>query len=108
MGMAEHEHVAGVARKHEIRGGAPQLVSVADVKRQPSDRQRSFTGEERIARIVDVAVDGLGGRDPAQRLEHAAPADVAGMHDQIDGVERLRNLGPHEPVRVRDQSDHIY
>src|SRR5205823_1335076 len=32
--VAEHEHVARVAREHQMRRGASELVAVADVERQ--------------------------------------------------------------------------
>jgi hypothetical protein len=108
MRVAEHEHVALVTRQYEIGGRTPELVTVADVKRQASDRNRPLARERWIARIVDVAIDGLGRRDTPERIEHAGAADIAGVYDEIDARERALDPWTHEPVRVGDQPHHIY
>ena len=58
-------------------------MAVAHVNRDAAQRQRVRPPHRRIVRIVHVAVDGVDRRQPAQRLEHRAAANVAGMQDPL-------------------------
>ena len=108
MRVPEDEHIARVAREEQRWSRPPQLVAVADVQHEPRDRHGALAGERRVFRIVHVAGDGRDRRNLPQRLENPRSPDVTSVHDQIDAGKHRRDLRPHQAVRIRDQSHHIY
>ena len=54
---------------------------------------------------VIVAADGSDGRQRAQLLEHRCRANIARMQDTLRALEEGSRLGPHETVRVGNETD---
>jgi hypothetical protein len=54
---------------------------------------------------VVVSVDERHRREHAQGRKHVCAADIAGMHDVIDGGKHIRDARMNESVRVRDDPD---
>jgi hypothetical protein len=105
MGVAEDDDLAGVARQDTLRGRPAKLVAVRDVDRHAVDRHRSRTRQHRVVRVVDVAADRFDRRDPSELAKDRTAADVAGVQNPRDAVERAGNRRPYEPVRVGDETD---
>ena len=81
-------------------------MAVAYVDGDASDGYDALTLQCGIVRIVDIAIDRLGGGDLRQRFEYGASADIAGVENQLDAGERLLDSRPHQTVRVGDETDH--
>jgi hypothetical protein len=67
---------------------------------------------ERLAqrRLVHVPVDGPDRPEPSELLEHGGRDDVAGVQDQIGGLETAQALvrdapRPARQMRIRDNRD---
>ena len=54
---------------------------------------------------VDVPSNGESRGNGLEVIDHLWPPDVAGVNDELRPLERSECLGPHEPVRVRDEAD---
>ena len=66
----------------------------------------SSCGLQRRVRRIDVAVHGPDRRDPLERVEHRAAADVPGVENLRDAGERREHAVPQKAVRIGDEADY--
>ena len=83
-----------------------QIVHIVeDVDGRTAERNRhSFRQGPRPIRRVYVSPNRRNRGNLAQRIEHIRAAHVTGMNNVVRSRQRLQGLIPHEPMRVRDQS----
>lgn len=86
---------------------AVELLPVVDHEDpRPGELDGGPHGERhRPDAAVVVAADGGQRRDLPQCLEHLGRADVAGVEDVSNALERGERLGPDEAVSVGDHPD---
>jgi len=100
--MARDDHVdaqgLGITREH--------LEVVDEVQAPADDLGRHDLRNRRRPRVaIVVAAHGNDRRHRAELGEDRGGADVARVHDQVDGRQRRDRLGPQEAVRVGDDAD---
>ena len=98
--VPEHDDVRGVSRKDQFRRRAAQFVPVADVQRQRADRENALARQRGIVPVGPVAPPRFPGRDASKRGQDGRPTDIAGVDDEVDPRERLRDFRTQQPVRV--------
>ena len=105
MSMTEDKDIRRVPGEQLFRGGASDLVAVADVNGQPLQFEGEVRLQIRIAATVRVSVNGLNGGDDAQLVENALSPDIPGMEYQRDAIQCVEQFRPDEAVRIGDEAD---
>jgi hypothetical protein len=91
---------AGIALEQLLRLRPAQLMAVAHVQTELSERTFKCQWKVRVAGDVTVTGHGVDGRDYAELEQDVVVADVAGVQDHIDPGERRVNAGAQQAVCV--------
>ncbi len=95
MRVAVDDDVGRVRREETFGCRAAQLVTVAHVNRETFHVEVDGSPERRIIGKIAISIDRSHGRNRLQLLEHRAPADVAGVQNQLDPLQRLEDARAH-------------
>lgn len=105
MRVPVHDDIRVVGLQQALRRWGSELMSMADMDPHAIDRQLDRFIQPRRARRIRIAEYGSHWCDRRQLLEDPI-ADIPGVQDLVDARQRIEDLGTHEPVRVRDQTDY--
>ena len=83
------------SREETLGCRAAQLVTVAHVNREALHVEVDGSSKSRVIGKVAISIDRSHGRDRLQLLEHRGAADVAGVQNQLDPVQRLEDARAH-------------
>ena len=106
MGVAVHDDVGvhvGTDQTRRIR--AANLMPVRDDDADLFEHLVNPLHQIRSARRIGVAPDGADRRDGGEFDEHIGGTDVTRMDDQVNASQRVEHFGPHEAVRVGDETN---
>jgi hypothetical protein len=105
MGMAVDNDVGRITSEQPLRLGRSQLVTVAHVDAEAVHDKVDGGAQPRVRLVIGVAVDRLHRRNDRELVENLVAVDVARVKDERDSRQGLMNLGPHQPMCIRDEAD---
>ena len=110
----------GIEQQHAVDDFVARLVTVAEYDdvdvfgeqlgskdvREKNSPAANFHASDLVAvGIIVVAEDEGDRRDLAQRFDDMLAADIAGMQNRIDALQRRKRFGTNQAVRIRDDAD---
>jgi hypothetical protein len=93
-----------VAEHDDVRLLLEQLGSI-DVRQKDSLITDGHANDVVAIGIIVVAADERDRRDLTERFEDVLAADVAGMQNRIDALQRRERFRSNQTVRVGDDAD---
>lgn len=108
MRVAVHNHISIICFDQRCWSRNAEFVAVTHVDADASDLEVEGPFEQRIGGIIAVADDGMNRRDERQFVHNFVAADIAGVKDQADAVERPVYVGAQQAVRIADKTDEAW
>jgi len=98
--MAVDDDLMVISRDQLFGGRAAKLVPVTDVNLDTVERNSELALEIGVAGRIGIAVNGVDGRNQTKLIKNVASADVPGVNDEVNSLQRGVNARPEKAMRV--------
>ena len=91
--------------EHDDVGVFLQKLGTKNVRKKNSPIADCHTNDVEAVRVIVVAEDEGDRRDLVERFDDVLAADVAGMQNRIDTLQRGKRFGTNQTMRIGDDAD---